>query len=53
MGQLAAGLRALEAAGVTTADITFRPPSLDEVFLELTGRPAAPVSPGTPQPVSA
>jgi ABC-2 type transport system ATP-binding protein len=44
-GQLAAGLRALEAAGVSTADISFRPPSLDEVFLELTAHPAAPAAP--------
>jgi ABC-2 type transport system ATP-binding protein len=33
-------LGALEAAGVTPDDVALRPPTLDEVFLALTGRPA-------------
>jgi ABC-2 type transport system ATP-binding protein len=33
-------LGALDAAGVTPDDVALRPPTLDEVFLELTGRPA-------------
>jgi ABC-2 type transport system ATP-binding protein len=33
-------LGALDAAGVTPDDVALRPPTLDEVFLALTGRPA-------------
>jgi ABC-2 type transport system ATP-binding protein len=32
-------LRALDAAGVVVDDIALRPPTLDEVFLTLTGQP--------------
>jgi ABC-2 type transport system ATP-binding protein len=32
-------LRSLDAAGVTVDDISLRPPTLDEVFLALTGQP--------------
>ena len=34
-------VRALDDAGVTVEDITMRRPTLDEVFLALTGRPSA------------
>jgi ABC-2 type transport system ATP-binding protein len=37
---LMAGLRALDAAGLTLDDVGLRRPTLDEVFLALTGRPA-------------
>ncbi|MGW4371115.1 ATP-binding cassette domain-containing protein [Nocardia takedensis] len=37
---LAEALRRLDAAGVELVDIALRRPSLDEVFLHLTGRPA-------------
>jgi ABC-2 type transport system ATP-binding protein len=37
--ELMAGLRALEAAGISLDDIGVRRPTLDEVFLTLTGRP--------------
>jgi ABC-2 type transport system ATP-binding protein len=37
---LMAGLRALDAAGLVLDDIGLRRPTLDEVFLSLTGRPA-------------
>ncbi len=40
-GWLTAGLRAIEDAGVELAGISVREPSLDEVFLALTGQPAA------------
>ena len=33
-------IRELDAAGVHVDDIGFRRPTLDEVFLALTGRPA-------------
>jgi hypothetical protein len=33
--------RRLAAAGITIADLTLRRPTLDDVFLSLTGRPAA------------
>jgi ABC-2 type transport system ATP-binding protein len=32
-------LGALDAAGVAVEDISLRPPTLDEVFLALTGQP--------------
>jgi ABC-2 type transport system ATP-binding protein len=38
--ELRDALSALDAAGVTPDDVALRPPTLDEVFLELTGRPA-------------
>ncbi len=38
-GWLMAGLRAIEDAGVELAGISVREPSLDEVFLALTGQP--------------
>jgi ABC-2 type transport system ATP-binding protein len=37
--ELRGALGALEAAGVTPDDVALRPPTLDEVFLALTGRP--------------
>ena len=40
-GWLMGGLRAIEDAGVELAGISVREPSLDEVFLALTGQPAA------------
>jgi len=39
-GVLTHAIRELDAAGVTIDDIGFRRPTLDEVFLSLTGRPA-------------
>ena len=38
--ELRDALGALDAVGVTPDDVALRPPTLDEVFLELTGRPA-------------
>jgi ABC-2 type transport system ATP-binding protein len=38
--ELQQALGALEAAGVAPDDVALRPPTLDEVFLALTGRPA-------------
>ena len=40
MGSLAETVRALEAAGIEAEDIALRRPTLDEVFLSLTGEPA-------------
>jgi ABC-2 type transport system ATP-binding protein len=37
--QLRAALRSLEAAGAAVDDISLRSPTLDEVFLALTGQP--------------
>ncbi|HEX3612243.1 MAG TPA: ATP-binding cassette domain-containing protein [Sporichthyaceae bacterium] len=34
-------VRALDAAGITVDDVSVRPPSLDDVFLALTGHPAS------------
>ncbi|MGH3612190.1 MAG: hypothetical protein ACRDRK_06175 [Pseudonocardia sp.] len=42
MAALADTLRALTEAGVDVEDLTQRRPSLDEVFLDLTRRPADP-----------
>jgi ABC-2 type transport system ATP-binding protein len=42
---IAAG-RALDDAGVELEDLGIRRPSLDDVFLTLTGHPAAPAAPG-------
>jgi ABC-2 type transport system ATP-binding protein len=39
IGALTATMRALEQAGVTVEDLALRRPTLDEVFLRLTGRP--------------
>ncbi|HET8526396.1 MAG TPA: ATP-binding cassette domain-containing protein [Actinomycetota bacterium] len=38
--ELRRALGALESVGVTPDDVSLRPPTLDEVFLALTGRPA-------------
>ena len=38
-GPLREALRSLDAAGVEVDDVALRPPTLDEVFLALTGRP--------------
>ena len=43
---LVAALRELDAAGVTVQDVGLRRPTLDDVFLSLTGRPAEDVVPG-------
>ncbi|MGC4892908.1 ATP-binding cassette domain-containing protein [Micromonospora sp. DT31] len=43
-GALLEVLRALDADGVTVADVALRRPTLDEVFLQLTGRAAAPAA---------
>ncbi|MGW1018036.1 ATP-binding cassette domain-containing protein [Streptomyces niveus] len=42
-------VRELDAAGVPVADVSLRPPTLDEVFLRLTGRAGAP---GTTAPTT-
>jgi ABC-2 type transport system ATP-binding protein len=39
-----AALRRIEGAGVAIADFQLRRPTLDDVFIELTGEPAAPAS---------
>ena len=39
-GVLTRAIRELDSAGVHVDDIGFRRPTLDEVFLTLTGRPA-------------
>ncbi|CAL9571738.1 Daunorubicin_doxorubicin resistance ATP-binding protein DrrA [Nocardiopsis dassonvillei] len=41
-GALARAVRALDAAGIEAEDLAIRRPTLDEVFLHLTGSPAAP-----------
>jgi ABC-2 type transport system ATP-binding protein len=38
---LTRAVRELDAAGVEVDDIGFRRPTLDEVFLSLTGKPAS------------
>jgi oleandomycin transport system ATP-binding protein len=43
-GLLAAAVRRLDDAGITVTDLALRRPSLDEVFLHLTGRKAQPAS---------
>jgi len=51
-GLATAIVRALDQAGITVDDAEIRPPSLDEVFFALTGRPSrpAPQDPGPPAP---
>jgi ABC-2 type transport system ATP-binding protein len=44
-GVLTRAIRELDAAGVHVDDIGFRRPTLDEVFLSLTGRPAEETAP--------
>ena len=44
-GVLTRAIRELDAAGVHVDDIGFRRPTLDEVFLALTGRPAEETAP--------
>jgi len=44
-GMLTRAVRELDAAGVEVDDIGFRRPTLDEVFLALTGKPAGEVGP--------
>jgi oleandomycin transport system ATP-binding protein len=39
---LTVAVRRLDDAGIAVADLALRRPSLDEVFLSLTGQPAAP-----------
>jgi ABC-2 type transport system ATP-binding protein len=43
-------VRALDAAGVTVADLGLRRPSLDDVFLSLTGHLAEEERPDAPEP---
>ncbi|MBF6436318.1 ATP-binding cassette domain-containing protein [Nocardia cyriacigeorgica] len=50
---LAEALRRLDAAGVELVDIALRRPSLDDVFLQLTGHLAATESEAEPQPAAA
>jgi ABC-2 type transport system ATP-binding protein len=45
-------VRALDAAGVDTDDVSLRPPTLDDVFLELTGHPAEPDAAATDSPTT-
>ena len=42
VASLTALLAALEAAGIAAEDVALRRPTLDEVFLQLTGRAAEP-----------
>ncbi len=51
-GLLAVAVRRLDDAGITVADLALRRPSLDEVFLHLTGRRAQPADSAESQPVS-
>lgn len=46
-------VRELDAAGVPVVDASLRPPTLDEVFLRLTGGTPAPRTGGTPAPRTA
>ncbi|MBF6456697.1 ATP-binding cassette domain-containing protein [Nocardia cyriacigeorgica] len=50
---LAEALRRLDAAGVELVDIALRRPSLDDVFLQLTGHLAATESEAEPHPAAA
>ena len=48
-GSLMAALRTLDTAALQLTDVALRRPTLDDVFLALTGRPAAPdADPATP-----
>jgi hypothetical protein len=47
-GTLVAALRQLDHADIAVEDVSVRRPSLDEVFLALTGRPAGADATGTP-----
>jgi ABC-2 type transport system ATP-binding protein len=49
-GVLTRAIRELDAAGVHVDDIGFRRPTLDEVFLSLTGRPAEETAKQEPSP---
>jgi ABC-2 type transport system ATP-binding protein len=54
VGALTETVRALDEAGVAVADIGLRRPTLDEVFLHLTGRrPETAGAPGTASGASA
>jgi ABC-2 type transport system ATP-binding protein len=50
--RLAAIVRDLDAAGVSVVDLALRRPSLDDVFLSLTGRSAADPKPAGEVPPS-
>jgi oleandomycin transport system ATP-binding protein len=47
---LPVAVRRLDEAGIAQADHALRRPSLDEVFLALTGQPAEPVTAPAPAP---
>ena len=47
VGTVARAVRQLDAAGVALADISIHRPTLDDVFLTLTGRDAHTEQPGT------
>ncbi len=49
-GRLAATVRALDRAGIAVADLSLRRPSLDDVFLSLTGRAASEAAADTVEP---
>jgi ABC-2 type transport system ATP-binding protein len=49
MAALTGAVRALQEAGIEAEDIAVRRPTLDEVFLSLTGRPGT-GRPGTGRP---
>ncbi len=50
VGMVAAAARALEEAELSVRDLSLRRPTLDDVFLELTGTPAAVDGQGSPEP---
>ncbi|GAA4069569.1 ATP-binding cassette domain-containing protein [Actinomadura miaoliensis] len=50
--RLADVVRELDRAGVAAADVSLRRPTLDEVFLSLTGRPATEQADGADEPAS-
>ncbi len=49
-GALAEAVRRLDAVGVPIADVTLRRPTLDDVFLTLTGRAAEQEPPEAERP---
>ena len=51
--RLADAVRSLDDAGIDIDDVGLRRPTLDEVFLALTGRPVEDVSTPEPQPAYA